>query len=159
MRTMQIEESALIHAAPKALYAVLADYRSGHPHVLPRQYFGPLVVEQGGVGAGTVVRGTTRVLGAEKPFRLTVEEPEPGRVLVERDTEAGLVTSFVLSPEQDGAATRLRIRTEWTPKPGAAGSLEARITAFFMRRIYRAELKQIEAHMRRAAQATMGAPA
>ncbi len=166
MHTMHVEESGLIQAAPEAIYAVLADYRNGHPHILPKEYFGPLVVEQGGVGAGTVVRGATRVMGAEKPFRLTVEEPEPGRVLVERDAEAGLVTTFTLDPAVahfEGVAegvtiTWLRIRTEWTPKPGLAGSLEARATAFFMRRVYRAELKQIEMYMQQAAQATMGVP-
>ena len=35
-------------------YSILADYREGHASILPPQ-FTSMVVEQGGVGAGTVI--------------------------------------------------------------------------------------------------------
>ncbi len=66
------------------VYAIIADYRNGHPHILPKQ-FRNLTVEQGGVGAGTIIRFEVRVFGQTQHFRAVVSEPEPGRVLVEEN--------------------------------------------------------------------------
>ncbi len=44
--------SADMDAPPDRVYAIIADYHNGHPHILPKQ-FRNLTVEKGGVGAGT----------------------------------------------------------------------------------------------------------
>jgi hypothetical protein len=56
MQTVHTEVSAVIDAPPAEVYAIFADYRNAHPQVLPKPYFGDLVVEKGGNGAGTVYR-------------------------------------------------------------------------------------------------------
>jgi hypothetical protein len=76
------------------VYSVIADYHHGHPRILPKQFTG-LSVEKGGVGEGTVIRFSMRVFGRRFEFRGFVSEPEPGRVLVERNVgENESVTSF-----------------------------------------------------------------
>ncbi len=42
--------SALIDAPPAEIYAILADYHNGHPHILPKQYFSDFKVEAGRIG-------------------------------------------------------------------------------------------------------------
>ena len=53
MTQLRIAVSSLIQAPAQQAYAIIADYRNGHPRILPRPYFVSLTVEQGGVGAGT----------------------------------------------------------------------------------------------------------
>ena len=65
MTTAQAIESAIIAAPPAAVYAVLADYRNHHPHILPQQYFHNFVVEEGGQGAGTIFRTDVHVFGSK----------------------------------------------------------------------------------------------
>jgi hypothetical protein len=141
--TVHAEESALIDAPPEQIYAILSDYRSAHPQILPKQHFGPLEVESGGQGAGTVFRCSVRVLGKELPFRMQVSEPEPNRVLAETDLETGLVTTFSVTPAADGRRTQLRIASRWESRSGLAGLLERLTSPAVMRRIYRSELRQI----------------
>src|SRR5689334_17379923 len=115
------EETAVIPAPADVIYAILADYRTGHPQIVPKPYFTRLEVEQGGVGAGTVIRVYMRVLGREVISQHEVLEPEPGRVLVEKDLHADMSTTFTLTPLEDGRRTQLRITTEWVAKPGPLG--------------------------------------
>lgn len=77
-----VTASALIPARRERVYNILANYREGHPRILPKQ-FSNLVVEQGGLGAGTVIRFQMSVFGRKQTFRAEISEPEPGRVLVE----------------------------------------------------------------------------
>jgi hypothetical protein len=148
MTQAHAEMSAVVPAPPEDVYAVLADYRTGHPRILPRQYFSDLVVEEGGRGAGTVIRVSTRALGVERAYHMDVSEPEPGRVLVETDRISGLATSFTVTPAGDGGSL-VRIATTWQTKPGIAGLLERLTTPPIMRRIYAAELRQLADYVRR----------
>jgi hypothetical protein len=147
MSKVHVEASADIPAPPAAVYAVLSDYRNGHPHILPKQYFPSLEVESGGQGAGTIFNARTRVGGQERQWRMQVAEPEPGRVLAESDTASDLVTTFTHYPINAGQHTRLTITTNWTQKSGLAGLLERWLSPPAMRRIYRAELRQIADYM------------
>src|ERR1051325_550535 len=81
-----VSASMRIAAPPARLYGLLADYHTGHPSILPKQ-FSNLRVEVGGVGAGTVIRFDMTVFGRKQVFRGMVSEPEPGRILVERYDE------------------------------------------------------------------------
>jgi hypothetical protein len=93
-----ISASATIPARRERVYSLIANYNDAHPRILPRQ-FTSLVVEQGGVGAGTIIRFQMRVLGKKQTFRAAITEPEPGRVLVETGLDAnGAVTTFMVDP-------------------------------------------------------------
>ena len=127
MSTYTIAESAVIAAPAPRCYAIVADYREGHPRIVPPRVFGPLVVEEGGVGAGTRVRFTMRIMGIERELVTTVTEPEPGRVLVEVIKETGAVTSFIFDPLGD-ATTRVTIQTVFPIVRGVQGAIERWIT-------------------------------
>lgn len=147
MGTIYAAASAQIAAPPDVVYAVLADYHHGHPHILPPQFFPSLKVEAGGQGAGTIFRVRTRALGQEREYRMEVEEPEPGRVLVERDAAAGVVTTFTVTPLPDGNGTQVQIATDLKGSSGLTGLVEQLITPPVMRHIYRAELRQLAAYL------------
>ena len=129
-------------APASVVYGLLADYRDGHPRILPRRWFGPLVVERGGTGAGTQIRFTMRVLGRERPAWGVVSEPEPGRVLVESYPDSGVVTRFTVVPA-GAAAADVTIATELPTRRGVAGAIERALTTRLLQRIYRDELAQL----------------
>ncbi|HEY7123822.1 MAG TPA: SRPBCC family protein [Ktedonobacterales bacterium] len=154
MSQIHVEASADIPASPAAVYAVLSDYRNGHPHILPKHYFPSLEVESGGQGAGTIFNARTRVGGQERQWHMQVSEPEPGRVLMESDTASDLFTTFTHEPISDGQHTHLTIASTWEARRGLAGFIERWLTPPAMRRVYRAELRQIADYMQ-----SQGAPA
>ncbi len=145
MSRVHAEETAVIAAPPATIYALLADYRVGHPQILPPQYFRDLQVESGGQGAGTVIRFQAGAMGRMRPLRMLVAEPEPGRVLTESDTASSLVTTFTVTPVADGTQAEVRIASDWEAAPGLAGAVEHRLLPGMYRRIYRAELAQLAA--------------
>ena len=148
MSKIRVQAEAVIDARPEDIYAVLADYRNGHPLVLPKQYFTKLAVESGGTGAGTVFNVRIRVYGVERRYHMLVSEPQPGRVLVETDTETGLVTTFTLTPVDGGQRTRVQIATAWDASPGFSGLMERLLTPATMRAIYQTQLAQLAEVMR-----------
>ncbi len=110
--------------AAATVYGYLADMREHHPHFLPPAFSG-FQVESGGVGAGIVTHFTVTAGGRSREYRMRVSEPEPGRVLVESDTNCKLsVTTYTVTP--DGGASRVRISLPpGTAHPGSAGSSNA----------------------------------
>ena len=80
------------------MYRILADYRDGHPRILPRPPFVDLEVERGGVGAGTIIRFRMKSFGRIRNVRAEIAEPEPGRILLETDLDTEAVTRFVVEP-------------------------------------------------------------
>lgn len=148
MSTIHVEVTDTIAAPPARVYAVLADYRNHHPNILPKPYFTGLRVESGGLGAGTVCVADMNVYGTKYTFHLTVTEPQPGRVLAETDEARGMYTTFTVEPVEGGAKSRVTISTDSRPSPGLAGWLERLMNPAIMRRIYRAELKQLDAYVR-----------
>lgn len=145
MNTYRATASALIHAPAAQVYALLADYRDGHPHILPNPPFVSLEVEQGGLGAGTVVRFQMRAFGKTQTFRALIETPEPGRRLVETDLEVGTVTTFMVDPHADGQQAQVTITTEGKVRAGLLGALERFFTLRFLQRTYAEELKRLAA--------------
>ena len=140
---IHMQYSQIINARAEAIYDVISDYRVGHPAVLPKPYFTSLTVEQGGKGAGTILRMTMRVFGKDFAYHQIVSEPQPGRVIVEAETDGSLVTSFTLEPLNNGTQTRVTIATDFTPKPGFAGFMERWMNPPVMRHIYKQELQNI----------------
>ena len=136
-----VSESASIAAPARKVYGIIADYRTGHPSILPKP-FDRLTVEEGGVGAGTKIHVTMRVFGRMQAFRATISEPEPGRVLVERNvgTTPESVTTFIVDANGDRAST-VTISTELHVRRGVLGAVERFMTKRFLKPIYRRELK------------------
>lgn len=150
MGQIHTEVSDIIPARPEVVYAVLADYRVGHPAILPKPYFTELQVEQGGQGAGTLVRTRMVVMGVERIFKLTVSEPEPGRVLKEVDEQAGVVTVFTVEPIHGGQHARVTIATDARASPGLMGVMEKLMNPPLTRRIYKQELQQLAEYVRQS---------
>src|SRR3954452_24399967 len=93
-----VSASATIPARRDRVYSLISNYKDGHPRILPKQ-FTNLTVEQGGTGAGTVIRFQMSVFGRRQTLRAAITEPEPGRVLVETDLDTnGAVTTFTVNP-------------------------------------------------------------
>ena len=137
------EASDIINAPPERVYAIIADYHEGHPAILPARYFTDLTVTEGGQGEGTALTVHMNVFGVKALFDLVVSEPEPGRVLVEEDKSAGLVTTFTLEPIDGGEQTRLTISTDARASSGLRGLMERLANPVLMRKIYREELQQL----------------
>lgn len=147
MARLRVEVPGEIPANAADVYNLLADYREGHPRILPPEHFRDLVVEEGGRGEGTVFRIVTVAGGVEKPYRMAVSEPEPGRVLAEQDMDSSLLTTFVVDPLGADRA-RLTIATEWDASRGLAGLFERFAYPPAMRSIYRKEIRRIADFLR-----------
>lgn len=144
--TFTVSAMRRVPAPPAEVYAILADYTEGHPHILPSAYFRNIEVEEGGVGAGTRIRFEMTVLGTSRTIRAEIEEPKPGRVLVERDVEGKTVTTFTLNPAREGRESDVTITTVVTARDGILGLVERMATKAFLERVYRDELSRLAAY-------------
>lgn len=147
MEHSQVAASARIAAPAARVYAIIADYREGHPRIVPPRWFGPIAVERGGVGAGTVIRFTMKLLSETRELRGEVSEPQPGRLLIERYADTDTTTSFTVEADppssgaRDGAgACTVTIATDFPRRDGLLGRVEAFLTGRFLRRVYIEEL-------------------
>lgn len=147
MSQVSIAASAMISAPATEVYAILADYRNHHPHILPKAYFSGLEVEEGGTGEGTVFRAALKMMGQKQSFRMRVTEPEPGRVVAETDLDTGLVTKFIVEPRGDDQS-EVTIATTFKSRPGLTGWVERLAAPAFLRRVYRVELAQLDEYAR-----------
>jgi hypothetical protein len=139
-----VEVSGVVGAPPEKVYAIISDYHAGHPSILPSRYFTKLAVQEGGQGEGTVVDVYMDVFGVKALYHMRVTEPEPGRVLVEEDESAGVITTFTMDPVNGGGQTRVTIATKARTSPGLRGMIEKLMNPPIMRRIYREELGQLD---------------
>ena len=128
-------------APAERVYRCIADFRTHHPKFLPPA-FSDLRVEQGGVGAGTVHSFKFKAGDRRRTYRMRFDEPEPGRVLTESDTQSSLLTTFRVVP--DGVGCRVRIETRWQGAGGVSGFFERVFAPRVLRRIYADELKLLE---------------
>lgn len=135
--------SAVIDATPETVYAILADYRNGHPQILPERYFLGLEVERGGTGAGTLVQFRMRAFGRTRTYRAEITEPQPGRVLAETNLdEQGAVTTFTVAPLERGRRAQVTITTEWSSS-GVKALVQRLLAPPLLRRIYAEELQNL----------------
>jgi Polyketide cyclase / dehydrase and lipid transport len=147
MGQIRVKAAAVLEARPEDVYATIADYRQGHPSILPKESLYDLQVEQGGYGAGTIIRFKARVLGVEQSFYHRVSEPEPGRVLVEQDIDSvqNLATTFTVNPQEQGRKSHVEIATTMNTSPGLKGFFERVVFPIVLPPVYRKELKLLEA--------------
>jgi hypothetical protein len=137
---IKVNAFAVVPLPPAQAYGIIADYRTGHQQMLPPKYFSGLVVEAGGVGAGTKVRFEMHAFGNHQTLHAEITEPEPGRVLVETVVESGAVTTFTVESLADGAQSRVTIRTEYA-REGVSGWIEALFAPRLLKTIYLEELE------------------
>jgi len=138
-----ISASAIIPARRERVYSLIANYNDGHPRILPKQ-FTSLIVEQGGIGAGTIIRFEMSFFGRKLPFRAAITEPGPGRVLVESYLDNnGAVTTFTIDPGSAPADSRVTISTELPVRAGLLGRIERALTTLLLRPIYVKELENL----------------
>ena len=145
MAEIRVEENGFVGAPPELTYRCIADYREHHPKFLPKE-FSNFQLEEGGYGAGTVVSFEGKFGNRVRKFRMQVSEPEPGRVLVEKDTLSSMVTHFVVSPEANGS--RVSFDSRWDGSSGIGGFFERLFAPRVLRRVYRDELERLDWYAR-----------
>jgi hypothetical protein len=145
MAQHSVSAAALIHAAPQTVYALIADYRNGHPRILPKRYFVDLTVEKGGYGAGTTIDFQMKIMGQIQSFHSVITESSPGSVLVETDQNTGAATTFSVEPRMEGKQSFVTITTALHVPDGIAGRIQGWLIARLLRPIYVEELKQLAA--------------
>ena len=134
-----------IDAPADQLYRYLADMQL-HARFLPPPFY-DFQVEEGGVGAGSVVRFKIDFAGGVRELRMHVTEPEPGRTLVQTDTGgSGLVTTFTVTPQ--GEQARVNITSRFDGETGVAGVVERIIAPRRLHRVYAEELARLDAYAR-----------
>jgi len=134
-----------VDAPAAAVYGYIADMRGHHPHFLPPA-FSDFQVESGGMGEGTITRFTLTAGGRTRQYRMTVAEPEPGRILTESDAGSSAVTTFTVGPQ--GGRALVRISTTWEGAGGIGGFFERLFAPRVMRGIYADELERLDAYAR-----------
>ena len=144
---LHVAATAKVGAAATAVYRMIADYRNGHTRIIPPRYFRNLAVDAGGYGAGTMIRYEMLAFGSTRHARARVTEPEPGRVLVETDLDQGAVTTFVVD-SLGGHASLVTIATDIPVRRGVLGAIERLVTRSFLKRVYAAELAQLDEQVR-----------
>jgi hypothetical protein len=140
-KRFSVSAAAVVNAPAARIYRMIADYRQGHPRIVPPRYFRNLRVVEGGYGNGTLIEFDMIAFGSTQHARARVTEPEPGRVLVETDLDRGYVTTFTVTPLAEGA--RVTISTELSVRSGILGVLQRRIFSAYLTRVFREELEQL----------------
>jgi hypothetical protein len=144
MREVSVSARREIAAPADRVYRILANYRDHHPRILPPAFSG-LTVEEGGIGEGTVIRFDVSLAGRRQTYHQRIEEPEPGRVLRERDISGHQATTFTVEPV--GSGCRVIIETTWAPQ-GIRGIVERLLAPRMLRPLYEDELSRLDAYAR-----------
>jgi hypothetical protein len=139
MSKITVTVSSKVEAPAHVVYNILADY-DHHRNILPPKFFPGLDIVEGGVGAGTRFTLHALSFGGKTQMHMAVTEPEPGAVLVERDVNTNLVTTFTVKPISP-TESQVTFETVWQPPSGLKGVLDRYTTPFFMRIVYRQEQK------------------
>jgi hypothetical protein len=138
MPVVRVTATAVVPASAAIVYGIIADYRRGHPSILPPKYFEDLIVESGGYGEGTRIRFTMRSFGTRHVSHARITEPEPGRVLVETDDQTGTVTTFLVEGVT-ASSTRVTFVTDYHAR-GLRGRIEVLLVPGYLKKVYAEEL-------------------
>jgi Polyketide cyclase / dehydrase and lipid transport len=145
MAEVVVQTERLVAASPPRVHAFLADYQNNRPRILPPEYFRDYRVERGGDGAGTVISYRLRAGGRERAYRMRVEEPTEGGLLIERDIDSSLVTTWTLTPAEGGEHTLVSLMSRWEGTGGIGGFFERMFAPRALRRIYDEVLEKLSA--------------
>jgi hypothetical protein len=144
MAAIRVVAEGNVGAPAERVYGILADYRQHHPKILPPA-FSDFRVDEGGVGAGTVIRFRLKAGGRTEDYRAVVSEPEPGRVLRENYPERSSATIFMVTPAGD--ACRVRIETTGQ-RAGLRGVIERLLAPRVLAPLYADELARLDRYAR-----------
>jgi hypothetical protein len=144
--SMVVSVSGQVEAPTDTVYGILRDYVRHHPRILPPS-LSALTIEEGGIGAGTVFVLDVNVFGKTQQMRMVVSEPDPGHVLMETDTGDGTVTTFTIEPDGNGHSM-VTIETTWQPATGMAAIVDRGVKPYYLRRLYRQELRNLDEYAR-----------
>jgi uncharacterized membrane protein len=145
MGTIQVSSEQAVGAPAEVVYSYLADMRNHHPRFLPPA-FSDFEVEEGGVGAGTIIKYTLTAGGRSRKYRSQVAEPQPGRVLTESDTNSSAVTTFTVTPHGDSSI--VKIATAWQGAGGVGGFFERMFAPRVLRGLFADELRRLDEYAR-----------
>jgi uncharacterized protein YndB with AHSA1/START domain len=138
-----VKNERTIPASPETVYAVLADYREKRPLILTPNFL-DYKVESGGQGSGTIVSYRLRAANRERAYRMRVDEVVKGQELMERDRNSSLVTTWTVSPKDDGRQTHVQVTTQWEGGSGVGGFFERTFAPLGLHRIYDQMLDMLE---------------
>jgi hypothetical protein len=143
MGQIKISAAAVLNARPEDVYATIADYRHGHPNIIPKDTFSDLQVEQGGYGAGTFIRFKVKTLGVEQPAYQRIREPEPGHIPVEQDIDSprNTITTFTVTPVEQDEKAHVEIATKMNSNQDFQGFVECFLVPMLLLPVYRKKLK------------------
>jgi uncharacterized membrane protein len=143
MGVIQVTAERTVNAPADAVYGYIRDMHD-HPKFLPPA-FSDFHIESGGVGAGTVTRFKVTAGGRTREYHMTIDEPEPGRVLRESDSNSSLINKFTVTPAGD-AACQVEISTTWQGAGGIGGFFERTFAPRAVRGMYEDELQRLDAY-------------
>jgi uncharacterized membrane protein len=144
MGVIQVAAERTVNAPAEAIYGYIRDMNV-HPKFLPPA-FSDFHVESGGVGTGSVTRFKVTAGGRTRDYHMTVDEPEPGRVLRESDQNSSLITKFTVDPEVSGSSL-VQISTSWQGAGGIGGFFERTFAPRAMKAIYEDELQRLATYV------------
>jgi uncharacterized protein YndB with AHSA1/START domain len=134
-----------IDAPADDVYRYLADMHL-HARFLPPPFY-DFQLEEGGIGAGSVVSFKIKSAGGVRKLRMEITEPEPGRILVQADTgSSGLVRTFTVTPH--GEQALVNITSRFDGETGIAGFVEGLVAPLRLHRVYVEELTRLNAYAR-----------
>ena len=145
MGVIQVTAERTVNAPAEAVYGYIRDMHT-HPKFLPPA-FSDFHIESGGVGTGSVTRFKVTAGGRTREYHMTVDEPEPGRVLRESDQNSSLITKFIVDPAVAGASL-VQISTTWQGAGGIGGFFERTFAPRAMKALYEDELQRLDAYAR-----------
>jgi hypothetical protein len=78
---------------------------------------------------------------------MRASEPEPGRVLMERDIDSvqDTITTFTVTPVENGQKSHVEIATVMNSSPGLIGFIERLLVPRALNPSYQQEIKNVEA--------------
>ncbi len=145
MARHRVSASLRINAPAKRLYSIIADYRYGHPRILPRPPFVSMAVTHGGFGAGTEIDLAMQVMGKVQTYHGVVSEPEAGRVIAEQYVGTDLITTFIVDPLDGGRRAEVTISTDTDVGTGFVGLVGRWMATRMLRPVYSKELDRLAA--------------
>lgn len=140
MSAIRVFAEGDVHAPADRVYRIIANYRDHHRNILPSTFMS-FSIEEGGIGAGTVIRFSVKAGGLTQHFHQRIEEPEPGHVLQECEIGRDFVTTFTVEPV--GTSSRVSMETNWTT-PGLRGVIERFLAPRMLLPIYKDELARLD---------------
>jgi hypothetical protein len=143
----RVQESSLIEAPADLVYNLIADYKQHHGNIIPPAMFGGMKVVKGsGVGNGTRIACTFRILGKEDTLIMDVSELKGGngeRIIQEIDSKARNITQFIVE-EESSDTCKVTICTDVMRQEGwIAGAIDQFVCTAIMKSWYKKELVQL----------------